>query len=264
MSNPYYVSIRDVNHFLEFYSRIYESDYNKARAEKIVSLIPNLEEKKVLDLGCGGGFYSIAALGKRSNDVTMVDISPVCVKAARLNMLRASGSSFEGIIAEATCLPFRNEWFDFVVSVDIIEHLRSDRKALFEFKRVIKNNGLLMIATQNSSSINYVIEATVQRRLFRRSYWMGWDPTHVRFYNRKNLAYLLNECGFNLLRLAGTYFIPYLISTWLDKINLSLSKAFYRILKQINEKVEVKPRTLWDSFGWGIICLCRKRKSQKE
>jgi len=52
-----------------------------------------------------------------------MDVSPMCVKAAKLNLRENAGLSSEGVVADAAHLPFRKECFDFVLCIDLIEHM---------------------------------------------------------------------------------------------------------------------------------------------
>lgn len=237
---------------------IYERDYNKRRARKIISLLPKLKEKRVLDIGCGGGFYSLAAHGKGCKNIIQIDSSPVCVQAAKSNLLENANYDAEGVVADATNLPFTDGYFDFVLCIDLIEHVKEDSLLLREIRRVLRDNGLMLLATQNSNSITYVLEAPIQRYVLKNRNWMGWDPTHIRFYTPKHLLHLLTTSGLTPIEIDGTYFIPYGIGNWLQRLQ-RLSKAVYRILVFINEKMESKRKALWNLFGWGIICLSIKR-----
>ena len=259
MAEPYYFKIIDPYEFLRYYLNIYQGDYNKRRARKVISLFPELKDKKLLDLGCGGGFYSLAAYRKGCKDITMVDLSFVCVKAAKVNLSENSHSNSEGIVADAASLPLRNECVDFALCIDLIEHVQEDRKLLLEIRRVLKKGGYTLIATQNSNSINYIIEAFIQRRVLRNHSWMGWDPTHLRFYNPKYLLNLLRNQGFTPIKIAGTYFVPYLLTNWIPRINRNFQKLLYYILMFINDKLESKAYGITGLFGWGIIVLAQKK-----
>jgi 2-polyprenyl-6-hydroxyphenyl methylase/3-demethylubiquinone-9 3-methyltransferase len=255
---PYYFRLRDVKEFLEHYLHIYKGDYNRTRAEKVVRLFPCLIGKKVLDMGSGGGFYSLAASKKGCKDITTLDVSHVCVKAARLNLRKNANLDAKGVIADATNIPFIDECFDFIICVDLIEHIKADRKLLREIRRVLKNSGFLVIATQNSNSLNYLLESFIQRYILKNRNWMGWDPTHVRFYTPKTLIQLLKGHGFSIIKLAGTYYIPYMAAFWFKKFNTRLSKVFYVYLHMLNRMFENRESIALNLFGWGIMCLCQK------
>lgn len=258
MTDPYYLTMEDPQEFLRHYLSLYEEDYKKARARKIVSLFPELRDKKVLDIGCGGGYYSLAARRKKCKSVTLVDISLVSVKGAKLALLENGSLDSEGLVAEATNLPLKNQCFHFVLCIDLIEHVQKDDALLCEIRRVLRDNGFMLVATQNSNSMNYILEAFMQRYVLKNRGWMGWDTTHLRFHTPKRLLHLLRNYGFAPIEIGGTYFIPYLLATWLNRINRRFSRALYHILMLINDRLELKHKALWNLFGWGFICLCVK------
>ena len=261
---PYYFRIKGVREFLKYYLSIYEGDYNKIKAWKISRLIPvSMRNKNVLDVGSGGGFYSLIVCKRGARDITLLDISPLCIKAAKINLRENINSNPDGIIADATHLPFRNETFNFVICVDVIEHILEDHMVLQEIERVLKSNGLMIIATQNSNSLNYILEAPIQRYVFKNREWMGWDPTHVRFYNPSNLFQMLKKCGFNIIKVTGTYFIPYMLALGLRRINKRISRLLYLALYYLNQQLEKSDKAILGLFGWGIICLCQKKSSKR-
>jgi len=66
-----------------------------------------------------------------------------------------------------------------------------------------------VIATQNAFSLNYLIEGVWRRYVKGERNWMGWDPTHVRFYTPWSLKKLLMEQGFVVEAQNSTYHFPY-------------------------------------------------------
>lgn len=255
---PYYQTIKDVRTFLKYYLTMYRSDYHSRRARAIISLFPPPCGKKVLEVGCGGGFYSLATAKSGCQEIILTDVQQVCVRAAKLNIFEHTGSKADGIICDALYLPFRDESFDLVLCSDVIEHLDEDQAFLKQISRVLKKGGLSVVATQSQNSINYFLEATMQRKVLKRREWMGWDPTHQRFYTPKSLSNVLCEADLKVVKIVGTYFIPYMLAYWLDRINGQFSKALYLLLRNFNDKLESRPGTIWNSFGWGIAYLCIK------
>jgi ubiquinone/menaquinone biosynthesis C-methylase UbiE len=51
----------------------------------------------------------------------------------------------EGVVADATLLPFRGNTFDFIICVDLIEHLLWDFKLLYEANKVLKSVERLLL-----------------------------------------------------------------------------------------------------------------------
>ncbi len=102
----------------------------------------SLAGKLMLDAGCGYGPFSEAAAG-RGAVVVSVDIGERLVARA---VVRASS---RGVVADASCLAFRDESFDVVVSSEMIEHTEAPERAIEELARVLRRGGLLVLTTPN-------------------------------------------------------------------------------------------------------------------
>ena len=92
----------------------------------------------VLDLGCGAGM--LALLKRKGVTLTGVDLSPECSLAARRN-----GYDFT-MTTKLSHLPFADETFDYVVSLDVIGHIGFEEKdaVLSEVSRVLRPDGVTM------------------------------------------------------------------------------------------------------------------------
>ncbi|MHB8512329.1 MAG: class I SAM-dependent methyltransferase [Actinomycetota bacterium] len=98
---------------------------------------------RVLDAGCGEG-YGTQILASVASSVVGIDLErSVVERAAR----RYSGVHFEAASLES--LHFEPESFDAVVTLQVIEHMRSPSDFVGEIARVLKPGGLLVIATPN-------------------------------------------------------------------------------------------------------------------
>src|SRR5215831_10087598 len=92
----------------------------------------------VLDLGCGAGI--LALLKRKGVTLTGVDLSPECTLAAQRN-----GYDFTST-TRLSQLPFADQSFDYVVSLDVIGHIGFEEKdaVLAEIKRVLRPDGVTM------------------------------------------------------------------------------------------------------------------------
>lgn len=104
--------------------------------EKVLNLISK-ERKYILDLASGKGIMSNKLLDK-GHKVTSIDIKSQ--SKYPLNFIKSDLNKD---------FPLRNDLFDLVVAVEIIEHLENPRHFLREIKRVLKPNGELIITTPN-------------------------------------------------------------------------------------------------------------------
>lgn len=102
--------------------------------------------KTVLDVACGEG-YGSALMSDVASTVTGVDISPDAVQHAsdtyadKRNLVYRQGS--------ATALQFPDASFDVVISFETIEHLAEQAEMLAEIRRVLREDGVLIISSPN-------------------------------------------------------------------------------------------------------------------
>ncbi|MBV9927101.1 MAG: methyltransferase domain-containing protein [Acidobacteria bacterium] len=92
----------------------------------------------VLDLGCGAGM--LALLKRKGVTLAGLDLSQECALAARRNGYDLTCA------AELTSLPFPDDSFDYVVSLDVLGHVEFEEKdaVLAEVARVLRPGGVTM------------------------------------------------------------------------------------------------------------------------
>ena len=113
----------------------------------------NLDNGSVLDVGCGAGLATnwLADLGF---DVTGVDISDGALKEAKK---RDKTKTVKYIKADALSLPFEDESFDSVISLDFLEHVYEPEKVIKEISRVLKPEGLFFYHTFSKNWLAYLV-----------------------------------------------------------------------------------------------------------
>jgi 2-polyprenyl-3-methyl-5-hydroxy-6-metoxy-1,4-benzoquinol methylase len=139
---------------------------------------------KLLDIGCGIGKIT-SGLSKdffvvgTDNDKLAIDIAKRMNETLRNRFIKTSGEK----------LPFNKNQFDVVIAFDVLEHIKDDNAALRDWRSVLKENGLLLIAVPGFP-------------------WM-WGPDdvlagHKRRYNKIDLIKKLKHNGYSILKI--TYF----------------------------------------------------------
>ncbi len=103
--------------------------------------------KNVLDAACGEG-YGSACLAAHAATVTGVDISSEAIAHAQS---RYPASNLEFVTADCRELPFEDGQFDVIVSFETLEHMREQEQLLGEFRRVLAEDGLLLISSPDKA-----------------------------------------------------------------------------------------------------------------
>jgi len=87
-------------------------------------------------------------------------------------------------------LPYREESFDFVSALDVLEHIKDDRLAISEISRILRKNGIVMI--------------TVPHRM---KYYTNQDRIigHYRRYEIDQIISLFNKFNLRILKTFGVY-----------------------------------------------------------
>jgi ubiquinone/menaquinone biosynthesis C-methylase UbiE len=115
-----------------------------------LSMIPAAAGKSILDCACGRG-YGSALLATGAAKVTGVDISAGDVDYCR-GKYKNENLDFQAM--DACSLAFPDGSFDAVVSQDTVEHVKDDGKFMAEMRRVLKEDGLLIVFTPHSLEHN--------------------------------------------------------------------------------------------------------------
>ena len=101
---------------------------------------------KVLDVGCGTGEMA-AKLMRLGYEVCGVDLAEPMIRHARD---RYGPDRFR--VGDIEHIPFRDNTFDAVVCLGVIEYLATDEQALREIWRVLKPGGSAVVATPSAIS----------------------------------------------------------------------------------------------------------------
>ncbi len=101
--------------------------------------------QRVLDAGCGMG-YGAAALAERAAVVYGLDVTHEPLAWGRGEYADAGVRFVQG---SCEALPFRDGRLDVVVAFEVIEHLEGWRELLSESRRVLRDDGQLLVSTPN-------------------------------------------------------------------------------------------------------------------
>ncbi|GIO70014.1 glycosyltransferase [Paenibacillus cookii] len=165
--------------------------------QRYLSLAEIVRGKSVLDAACGEGYGSYL-LSKSAKSVYGIDIDNQTIGLA-------SKKYNEGNLSFKTSgidsLPFEDRVFDVVISFETLEHVdeHTQQKFLQEVKRVLKQDGILVISTPNkkfySDQSNYVNPFHV-KELYRDEFQalLSQHFTHVDIVSQRfEVVSLMNQ-----------------------------------------------------------------------
>ncbi|WP_165874945.1 class I SAM-dependent methyltransferase [Natrarchaeobius oligotrophus] len=196
------------DHLLNMYTGRLSRYYHR-RLDMALQAAPDLTDKTVLQLGSGNAVFSLTLL-RDAKGVYAVEISRSKIDDG-LDILDRTGASTDHlsiIHADGTRMPMQDDAVDVAFALDTLEHIPNERRAVEELRRVLSNEGRLIISAplelgfpiiyrdiyrlmtgrrQNSKSISEYISAAAKRPPVD-------NPTEHRGYDyRQTIEFCRNE-----------------------------------------------------------------------
>ena len=148
--NPYDERKERIVHYWEKRSGDFlthkREELHSAMAERwmkeIRAQLPAGERLRILDVGCGAGFFSVL-LAKEGHRVTGVDLTPDMIENAKI-LAAEENADCEFIVMDAENVDFPDGTFDVVISRNLTWTLPHVRRAYRDWVRVLKKGGVLL------------------------------------------------------------------------------------------------------------------------
>ncbi len=261
-----YETIRTPSDYVAAYNELMREPSNRLRIRAVADVLRRIDQPvhRIVDIASGGGAYVSAARAalKGTPKFFPADRQYACVGGYRLNHPLAAGA-----LADVTALPFQADSFDLALCLDIIEHLDDDVAFLENVRRVIRPGGWVLVSTHNSRSIQHLVGLATSA--IQGKPWLGWDPTHLRFYSQSDLTAKLSAAGWQCVAFDGTYYLPFhlparFVSWPLERLGfVRASRRAQRVVEApffamngLLERWSGSPALC--GLGWGIVALARK------
>lgn len=187
---------------------------------RVVTMIEYLDiqpREKILDMGCGEGFYSMIFDQLYDCEVIAVDYDPEILSLAKKWLGGSSRVTVEQ--GDITNLRFPDNYFDKIVCTEVLEHVEDDKTAIKELFRVLRPGGVVAITVPNKNypllwdPLNKIRESLGLGHFSPMSgFWGGiWAKDHKRLYLPQDLKNLVEKAGFQLqdLRVLTHYGVPF-------------------------------------------------------
>ena len=157
---------------------------------------------KVLELGCGSGFYT-HWLGQRGLDVFAMDISSKMLGEAKKAAPKAK--FFVGNCEDPQSVINSNEigeGFDLIVGVNTFSYYANKLEALKQYHKILRPKGKIIFLDMNGASPYYQIMAWMSKNEMKQ-----WLP-EIKQSSQKVLKPLVESSGFRLEHMEHFAFIP--------------------------------------------------------
>jgi len=193
------------------------------------------ENSKILDVGSGEGFFKFFfdAICKEK-----IEWHGIEIWKERAEFCRHIGYQIDEVNLEKDNIPFEDEQFDIVLASHVIEHLPDPIRVVKEMGRVLKRNGILLVATPTKPPIIAEIDAFIHN-MSRKNV----GDTQQAFTHKKLERLILNALklsresiidkrGFRII--SGRKKMPFENWKWFYQVSVYLGKKLLFLVPEVN------------------------------
>ena len=198
------------NFFEKLYHAIRHISLNR-KVRLLNSLVTN--SKTLLDVGCGTGNFLRAA---KKCGWQIYGIEPN-EKAREIANMKTDTIVLDALQTET----FKEHSFDVISLWHVLEHLPNLHEQLAIFKRLLKPNGILLVAVPNHKSFD---------ALYYKSNWAAYDvPRHLWHFSRHSISKLVSKENMFVCKTRPMWFDAFYVSLLSEKYKtgrMNFIKAF--------------------------------------
>ena len=175
---------------------------------------------KLLDVGAANGFF-VELCTRRGINAKGIEISQDAVEWAKRLGRQISCSTLEDFSSE--------ESFSVVTMLDVLEHIHNPTEFLAAASKNLEDNGFLLINVPNEGSLS--------AKLAGKNWHALLPPEHWFYFNKKSLQLLLENSGFEVIKMKSiskSFTINYIYLTVLNSPQVpNLIRLILKYLKPI-------------------------------
>ena len=171
-----------------------KSYYGHTRPEMLKYIPKNA--KRILEIGCGQANFSFQ-LSKEDVEIWGVEPDVNAANVASKRLFKVLTGTLDDTINN---LP--DNYFDVIIMNDVLEHLLYPWEDLKNLKQKLSDNGVTVSSIPN---VRY------SKNIFKMIFKKDWkytesgilDNTHFRFFTKKSIKRMHNECGLSIQKIQG-------------------------------------------------------------
>jgi 2-polyprenyl-3-methyl-5-hydroxy-6-metoxy-1,4-benzoquinol methylase len=156
---------------------------------------------EILDIGCGTGEFLNTFKNAKWNTIGVepsADAREMAIKNYDLNVIDESG-----------IIGLDNETFDVITMWHVLEHVPKLNERIEDLKRLIKTNGIIIIAVPNCNSLD---------AKFYKEHWAAYDlPRHLYHFTPNDIESLFKKHSLKVFRILPMVFDSFYVSMLSEK-----------------------------------------------
>ncbi len=162
---------------------------------EIQALVP-INVKSLLDVGCGTGNFSRAIKDKTGCEVW--GIEPVAMEAVEAKKVldEVKIGFFEDVIDSI------DKQFEVICFNDVLEHMPDPHQTLKMCIRVLGPGGIIIASMPNILHYQEFFDILIKKD-FKYTDAGIMDRTHLRWFTRKSMIRMFEDCGFDVKKVQG-------------------------------------------------------------
>lgn len=165
------------------------------RAALLAEHLGGARGKRILDVGCGGGFFLDAC---RRAGFAVHGVEPARQAAAHARDVLGLAVT-EGFLDDAAAAALPR--FDAVHAAEVLEHLPDPAGMLRRIHGLLAPGGLLLVSLPNDGN---PLQAAAERALALSPWWLA-PPHHLNYFTPASIAALLARQGFQVLEAQASF-----------------------------------------------------------
>lgn len=173
----------------------------KRRARRIIEEIDPKENDRIVDLGCGNGYYLflLSNLGIKLK-LSGFDYDKEIIKEASQLLSKKEIRFTTGDLHK---IHLKKDQFDKAVMSEVLEHVENDGKVLKQVHKILKADGILVISVPSIKyplfwdPINFVLQHLFNTHI-KSGFFSGLWSGHLRLYSLEELRKKFETAGFKV------------------------------------------------------------------
>jgi len=161
----------------------------------IIDLIPE-GNHKILEVGCGTG-NTLIKLKKihKAQEIYGLEMNEEIVQGHIKDINKVIVGDVEQIDPS-----FPDEFFDYIIFGDVLEHLIEPEKILKKYTKYLNKNGMIIASIPNIKNYTVLFDLIIRDKFEYKDSGI-LDRTHLRFFTRKEIINMFERSNLNISKI---------------------------------------------------------------